>query len=152
MAATETFGAKLWMGDGGSPAIYSQVAGITSIPTVSSGSRSTIDISELSDTVKKFLAGMFDPGETAFDIIWDPRETTHGSASGLEAKSKQRGTVDFAIEVPQNIDGGAAQYIYFIAVVTGFNITAAQEDVFRATLTLKRSGDWYTDTAAPATS
>lgn len=152
MADTETFGTIIFLGDSGSPTIYSEIVGVTSVPTFSSGSRSTIDTSEISDTTKQFLAGMFDPGEMTFDIKWDPRETTHGSDSGLYYMSKTRGTFNFVAKIPASTSGGAAQFVYFVAVVTGFNITAPQEDVYRASVTLKISGDWVINTTAPATS
>ena len=154
MANTETFGLKLYLGDSGSPNVYTQIAGVTAIPQLFSFNRSQIDTTEIADTVKTFLAGQLDPGEVTFDLKFDPGETTHDESTGLIFTMITRGTFSWCLEIPaSNAVGAVATYVYFQAVTTALAPAGAQDDVIRASaVTLKISGLPVFTSTAPATS
>jgi len=151
MANLETFGLKLYIGDGGSPNSYTQIAGVTQIPTLFSFDRSLIDISEISDTVKSYRAGQLDPGEVSFEFKFDPNEATHDDSTGLINAMLTRGAFGFVLEIPASDGAGAAiTYMSFTGVVTGITPSGNQDDVTRATCTIKMSGQPLFSTTKPA--
>jgi hypothetical protein len=152
MANTETFGLKLYKGDGGSPTVYTQIAGVTEIGTLFSFDRSIIDTSEIADTVKTFLAGQLDPGAVEFTVKFDPNEPTHDDSTGLINAMLTRGAASWVLEIPPSDGAGAVtEYMYFQGVVTALTPTGAQDDVVRATCSIKMSGQPVFTTTAPPT-
>jgi len=138
----ETFGLKLYLGDdSASPTTYTQIAGVTQIPTLFSFDRSLIDITEIADTVKEFRAGQLDPGNVEFELKFDPNNATHDDATGLINEMLTRGANPWVLEIPPSDAVGAATvYMTFSAVMVSLTPSGNQDDVTRATASLKMSG------------
>lgn len=142
MANTETFGLILYLSTGGgSPNTYTQIAGVTNINSLFNFDRSIIDTSEIADEVKTFLAGQLDPGTLDFDLKFDPGEATHDDATGLINTMKTRGLFSWVLKIPASTAAGAAAtYMYFEGVTVTLSPTGTQDDVVRATCSIKMSG------------
>lgn len=142
MADTETFGLILYLDlDGGSPNSYTQIAGVTNINNLFSFDRSIIDTSEIDATVKTFLAGQLDPGTVDFDLKFDPGESTHDDSTGLINTMLTRGTFSWVLKIPaSNATDAVATYMYFQGVTVALNPTGPQDEVVRATVSIKMSG------------
>ena len=142
MASTETFGLVLYLdSSGGSPSAYTAVAGITNIGGLFSFDRSIIDTSLISAEVKTFLAGQLDPGAVDFECLFDSQEATHGDLTGLIYTMKTRGLFDWCLKIPASTAAGAvATYMYFQGVTTAVNPSGSQDDVVRASCSIKMSG------------
>ena len=142
MASTETFGLILYLSTlGGSPNAYTQVAGVTGIPSLFSFDRSIIDTSEIADEVKTFLAGQLDPGTLDFDLKFDPGEATHDDVTGLINTMVTRGLFSWVLKIPASTAAGAADtFMYFQAVTVNLTVPGAQDDVLRGSCSLKISG------------
>jgi len=152
MSDTETFGLILYLGDSGSPNLYTQVAGVTNIGGLFSFDRSIIDTSNIADTVKTFLAGQLDPGTVDFEVKWDPAETTHGDSAGLVNTMLTRGLFSWCLKIPASTAAGAVPtYMYFQGVTVSLTPAGAQDDVIRATCSIKMSGQPVFVANAPAT-
>jgi len=149
----ETFGLKLYLGDAASPEVFTFIAGVTNIPTLFGFDRSLIDISEIADTVKQFRAGQLDPGNVEFEIKFDPGEATHDDSTGLISEMLTRGASNWVLEIPpSDAVGAVTRYMNFVAVMTGLTPAGNQDDVTRASCTLKMSGQPTFGTVAPSTS
>lgn len=143
MANTETFGLILYLSTaGGSPNTYTQVAGVTAINNLFTFDRSIIDTSEIADTVKTFLAGQLDPGTVDFELKFDAAgEATHDDATGLINTMLTRGLFSWSLKIPASTAVGAvATYMYFQGVTVSLTPSGAQDDVIRATCSIKMSG------------
>lgn len=152
MADVETFGLELYLGDDASPVAYTLIGGVTEIPQLFSYNRSIIDTTEIKDTVKSYLAGQLDPGEVNFTIKFDAEDPTHDESTGLISKMLARGRHKFCLKIPESTaDGAAATYHYFDAIVTGLTPQGNQDDVIRASVTLKLSGLGSFSATAPTT-
>ena len=154
MASTESFGLILYLDatSGGSPSLYTQVAGVTEIGGLFSFDRSIIDTSLISAEVKEFLAGQLDPGSVDFGLLFDPSEATHSDTTGLIYTMKTRGLFSWCLKIPASTAAGAvATYMYFQGVTTALNPAGSQDDVIRATVSIKMSGLPIFDPQAPAT-
>jgi hypothetical protein len=154
MADTESFGLILYLdaSGGGSPNVYTAVAGVTSIGTLFSFDRSIIDTSDISAEVKTFLAGQLDPGEVSFELKFDPAEGTHDDLTGLIYTMKTRGLFSWCLKIPASTAAGSVPtYMYFEGVTTGLSPAGAQDDIIRATTTIKMSGSPVFVANAPAT-
>jgi len=152
MASTETFGLVLYLDSGGaSPNAYTAMAGVTNIGGLFSFDRSIIDTSLISAEVKTFLAGQLDPGAVDFECLFDPgNEATHGDVSGLIYTMKTRGLFDWCLKIPASTAAGAvATYMYFQGVTTAVSPSGAQDDVVRASCSIKMSGLPVFTTTAP---
>jgi len=152
MAALETFGLKLYLGGSGSPTVYTQIAGVTSIGGLFSFDRSIIDTSVISNTVKEFLAGQLDPGSVDFELLFDPQEATHDDSTGLINTMLTRGAFSWCLEIPPSVGGATTTYMYFQGVTIQLNPAGAQDDVARAQVSIKMSGQPVFTTTAPPTS
>jgi len=152
MADTETFGLILYLDSGGaSPNAYTAMAGVTNIGGLFSFDRSIIDTSDISAEVKTFLAGQLDPGAVDFECKFDPTEATHGDLSGLIYTMKTRGLFDWCLKIPASTAAGAvATYMYFQGVTTSVNPSGAQDDIIRASCSIKMSGLPVFTTTAPS--
>jgi len=148
----ETFGLKLYLGSGASPEIFTQIAGVTGIPTLFGFDRSLIDISEIADTVKQYRAGQLDPGNLEFEIKFDPGEATHDDSTGLIAEMLTRGAANWVLEIPpSDAPGAVTRYMNFSAVMVSLTPAGNQDDVTRANCSLKMSGQPTFGTVAPTT-
>ncbi len=152
MADTETFGLKLYLDTGsGSPNSYTQVAGITAIGQLFGFDRSIIDTSDIAAEVKTFLAGQLDPGTLDFEFKFDPEEATHDEDTGLMFTMTQRGLFSWVLLIPKSTASGSVDtYMYFQAVTVNLSPAGAQDDIIRASCSLKISGLAVFDTTIPA--
>lgn len=151
MADTETFGLKLYLDTGsGSPNAYTQVVGVTNIGQLFGFDRSIIDTSDIAAEVKTFLAGQLDPGTLDFEFKFDPEESTHDEDSGLMFTMRQRGLFSWVLLIPKSTASGSVDtYMYFQAVTVALSPAGAQDDIIRASCSLKISGLAVFDTTVP---
>ncbi len=151
MSDTETFGLKLYMDAGsGSPNSYTQIAGITNIGQLFGFDRSIIDTSDIAAEVKTFLAGQLDPGTLDFEFKFDPEEATHDEDTGLIFTMRTRGLFSFVLLIPKSIAAGSVDtYMYFQGVTVALSPAGAQDDIVRASCSIKISGLAVFDTTVP---
>lgn len=153
MADTETFGLKLYLDSGsGSPNLYTQIAGVTNIGQLFGFDRSIIDTSDIAAEVKTFLAGQLDPGTLDFEVKFDPEEATHDEDTGLIFTMKTRGLFSWVLLIPKSTAAGSVDtYMYFQGVTVSLTPAGPQDDIIRASCSIKMSGLAVFDTTAPAT-
>lgn len=153
MADTVTFGVKLYMGDGASTEIFTQVEGVLDMGSIFGFARNPIDTSKLASVWKEFLAGTIDPGSVDFSLAFDLNEPTHDGTTGLLARMTEGARAQFAVEFPpSSAAGSVAQYMHFAGVVLTMDPSAAQDDIIRAAASIKISGEPTFNTTAPVTS
>lgn len=130
-AASATAGTQLQIND----TTYKLIEGVQSIsgPTAA---KTTIETTALSDTAKKFVAGMPDYGEMTVELAWDPADAVH---QVLQTKfATANATADFKIICP---DAGAAEIAFTGASVVGFPFAFEKDSFLKRTVTIKLSGN-----------
>lgn len=134
MAGIATQQTELARGDGAEPEVFTKIPDVTNI----SGPNETkdeIDVTSFDSTAREYIPGIGDSGELTFDLNFRPDDTQQ---QGLRA-DKDAGTArNYQITLT---DGTT---FTFEAIVTAFTLTAATNDAWRGSVTLKISGavDW----------
>ena len=136
--ATKRFaqGAKLRIGDGGTPTeVFDAIGNIQDIQTPSS----TTDLIDVTDHDspggrKEYLAGLTDSDEVTFTINWDPEDTVHA-----DVESRVGENANFELELNNKISTKGTTYA-FNAVLRKFVGKAPINGQFTAEITLKPSG------------
>ncbi|MEM9043411.1 MAG: hypothetical protein AAGC81_01860 [Pseudomonadota bacterium] len=147
---TETFGLKLAVRTSESPDTYTYIGGIDEFGQLFSFTSAEIDVSDISDTVKKYLGGRLDPGGVNFTLKLDVGDPQHDASTGLLALAQVRGTEKFVIEIPPSIGtSSVVSYVLLDAFVSNVTPAGAGEDVIRAQCTLRISGAPTFTTVAP---
>jgi hypothetical protein len=153
MADRDTNGAVLYYGDGADPEVFTALAGLVEVATPFGASRPAIDTTESPSVARTFRGGRPDFGSLTCTIKFDHEVTSHGTVTGLLQQLKTRGPVNWSLgQAASSADSAVAQYMAFSGVVTAVDVSAADDDVFRASVTIKHSGEPTYGTVAPATS
>jgi hypothetical protein len=108
-------------------ATMTAIGGITGIPTLFAGTSPLIDITSLTSLAKEKAVGLQDFGSTTLDMIFDGADA--GQIAMQNAKELQIPKV-FTVKNP------VPQTAAFVAYVASFNVTAAGNEVYRATAEL----------------
>lgn len=138
MPARGTIGMALYMGDGASTESFDKVAGVTGLRELMGASANAIDTTTIEDLYRTFMGGLIDPGSVGFDILYDPVDGSHDSATGLLSKMEAAGTThNFALKFATL---NPVQWFAFSGVVTNFAPNANLDDAMRASITIKVSG------------
>ena len=136
MAAITGNGAKFYWNDtaGASPAT-TEIGQIMSL-TGPSISVATIETTDLQDTAKTFIAGMYDGGEVTFEVAYDPDSESSPDSNQHEV------TADMLTGTQGNwkVEWSDGNSIYGVGLVTSFSATAAIDDKLTASFTVKVSG------------
>lgn len=103
--------------------------------------QSTIEITQLSDQVKKFTAGLLDPGSISMEVNLDQDDATQ---TLLFAASTDRTLRSYLISFGVASSGGMT--VSGLGIVTGFSVKAGLDAVLTASFTIKCTAA-YTITA-----
>jgi hypothetical protein len=117
---------------------YTSIAGIRDIagPALA---LNPIDVSTRDATPKGFVAGMLDPGEVTFDIVYDPDDSTHraGAAPGLPYLLETKTLAAFKLLFPDR----PAPDVWVDITVQG---SASADEIQTLTLTGTPTGGTFT--------
>lgn len=129
--AVLTAGSKIGFGDGGDPTeVFNIINGVTSLATPE-GTKSSIDVTDLSSTAKEYLTGLPDNGTLSLEGFWDESDVTH---LAIRAGYIAGTTHNFVIEIA----GGTA--VAFAASIETFGITSEPDAAVGFTIGLKVTG------------
>ena len=103
--------------------------------------QSTIEVTQLSDAVKKFKAGLLDPGSISLDVNLDQDDATQQL---LFTASTDRTLRSYLITFGIASTGGMT--VSGLGIVTGFSVKAGLDAVLTASFTIKCT-DAYVITA-----
>lgn len=140
-----TIGVVLRMGDGATPTeVFTAVANVVSVDMGRTAGE--IDATHLGSTsgYKEFRQG-FKTGSVDFEIHFDPDNTTHNDATGLESVYNAGTPTNFKLDLSAADNGGAGApttdpVATFEAVILDFSISAQVEDMVRASLSMRITG------------
>lgn len=138
MAAMDSFGTLLQIGDGGSPAeAFTTIASVHDISGPNLAMR-TAEITNHSSTGgwAEHVGTVLEGGQITFDIGYDPTAGTHDATSGLINDMENRTERNFQLVFP---DGSSTTWS-FAALVTGFAPQAPVDGELRASVTLLVTG------------
>ena len=99
------------------------------------GTKPQIEVTALSDTAAKFIAGLPDYGDVSFSLFWDPAEATHQKL--MTSYQTSNSVDDFQITCS---DAGAA-VIVFSGQVTGWKWNLSKVAAGMVEVTIKVSGN-----------
>ena len=132
-SALETQGVLIQRGDGASPEVFTTIPEIVSFDGPG-GSATEIDVTDLSSTAKEFRMGLKDEGDFSFEMMYLPNNAQH---SGLQSDRTARTLRTFLITLTDS----PQSTLKFTAYVREFSISGGVDDVLRASVTLRISGD-----------
>lgn len=132
-------GAALWMGDGGSPETFTQVANVVSIDGPSE-TMETVDVTHLQSTggYREYLPHLKDGGEVTVTTHYDPTHATHDGTTGLKKKYDDRSLVNFKFDMSQQFATNGV--INFSAYVTALSKGAQVDQALEQQVTLRITG------------
>ncbi len=139
----KTQGTKLMIGDGATPTeAFTAVGKVLSFSGPDT-TRSEIDATHLQSTAREYVLALKDRGNISFDCLLDPDDTAQDTLwDDLDSDASR----NFKLELSDS--GGTSGTTYaFAAFVSQFSITGQVDDLVRASLTLRITGD-VTKTAA----
>ena len=100
-------------------------------------STNAIDASTRDSRARKFVPGMYDAGEVAFDIAYDPDAATHAATgSGLVALQLGSTVSSWVLTFPDTTPATCT----FSGFITGFMLKEPMDDLMTADVTVKISG------------
>lgn len=141
-------GTVLQIGDGAATEAFTSVSEVKDV----SGGGDTLDTDDTThhgSSVEEKKATIARMSDFSFDVNWDPRHATHGTA-GLRLDLKNRTDRNFKLFSPAST-GTAADEFAFSAYVTGIEPSLAVTGSVTATVTLARTntGAYATATGLP---
>ncbi|WP_306049179.1 hypothetical protein [Oceaniradius stylonematis] len=128
------FGVILRMGDGETPEVFSEIAGIRDfdveenaelVETTNHGSATSNGV-----PFREYIAGPIDGTEITLPLIYDYNEATHNTSTGLRSKKGQR--INFELVEP-----GSTKKESFTAIVLNFSRSYPVGEVMAMDVTLK---------------
>lgn len=109
------------------PQTYTVVGEVTGW-SISEGSRSERNVTDLADTERKFSPGIFERGQVSLDVKWSHTDTGFGLVlTSLDAKTQKIYQVTFS----------DAEVESFYGFVLSAEKTGAEDDILRGTMTLR---------------
>lgn len=154
MAELKTQGTEIFILDStNSGSEVEKIGQVTSISSIG-GTAGEINVTNFDSTAQEVLAGLKDNGTVSIDVDWDPADASHVTLESLvgadsnsrfviacsEAATDPTYSSDFTLPTDRTV-------FDFNAAVLSFQKNAGTDDVWRATLQLRVSGD-ITITAA----
>lgn len=127
------FGAKLMMGDGGSPESFAVIGELGDFDDADSVELIEVTNHQSPNGRKEYIADLIDGDEIQFECNYIPSHATHNVATGLRGKLGQR--LNFRIEAP-----GETQGTEFPAIVMNVGRSLPVAGVMKLSVTLKKSG------------
>lgn len=127
-----TQGTKLQRGNGdGPPETFTDVAEVLDFDGPG-GESSEIEVTHLQSTAKEYKIGLKDPGDFTFNVNLIPDDA---SQLGLQSDHDTRVTRNFKLILSDGTVGT------FAALVRRFRRSGAKDDVVKANITLRITGD-----------
>ena len=135
MAKYSSQGDAFFVHDGGTPGVYLQVANVTNIRDLRSGSAAEEDVSDLSSTAVEVMFHLPDNGSMSADVIFDP----------LDPGQARLGVLQRTVPIPEGqfrvqSDNPVMQW-NFRGFVPTFPFTLATATSKRGTFTVRVSGE-----------
>lgn len=130
--ALQSQGMVLQISDEASPEVFTTIQEVMSIDGPG-GSAQVIDVTDLSSTAKEKRAGLQDEGQVTFEMTYLPANTQHALLRSVRAAGTVRSFRIIFTDSPQST-------WTFEALVLGFAISNAVDDVTKATVTLEVTG------------
>lgn len=132
-SALETQGVLIQRGDNASPNVWTTIPEIVSFDGPG-GSASEIDVTDLSSTAKEFRMGLKDEGDFSFEMMYLPNNAEH---SGLQDDRTNRTLRNFLVTLTDS----PQSTLHFTGYVRDFSVSGGVDDVLRANVTVRISGD-----------
>lgn len=134
MAAIESQGTVLKIGDGGDPTeVFNAIGRVVSISGIGSGSSTEIDVTDLSSSGKEFLVGLKDEGEVSITMNLDTSDTYQDQ---LKTDWEQRNLRNFELALTD----AANTVISFSAYVKTYGIEIGVDDKVPLNVALRITG------------
>ena len=142
MASTISYSSSIKLGVATSGAYVAPTVALGEVTSISFDgvAQSTIEITQLSDAVKKFTAGLLDPGSISLEVNLDQDDATQAL---LFAASTDRTLRSYLISFGAS---GGGMTVSGLGIVTGFSVKAGLDAVLTASFTIKCTAA-YTITA-----
>ena len=139
MAATISYSTTIKIGAVGALDAYAAPTSNAAIGEVTSLSfdgvaQSSLDVTSISDAVKKYKAGILDPGSISIELNLDYDDTQQVA---LATASSDRALRSYLISFGAASTGGMT--VSGVGVVTGFSVKAATDAVLTVSFTIKCS-------------
>lgn len=143
MASTISYNSTIKLGVATAGAYVAPTVALGEVTSISFDgvAQSTIEITQLSDAVKKFTAGLLDPGSISLEVNLDQDDTTQAL---LFTASTDRTLRSYLISFGVASSGGMT--VSGLGIVTGFSVKAGLDAVLTASFTIKCTAA-YTITA-----
>ena len=137
-AGVPAYGSKLYLGDLGSPTIFSLIPNVLDI-NFGGFKVENVDVTSHSTGTpwRQKLPTLVDGGDITVDIALVPGEPTHGATSGLIYIATNRQVRPFKLE----FQSSPVQTITFNAFVSQIPITAPIADVLKTSITITVPGE-----------
>jgi len=134
MASTISYNSTIKLGVATSGAYVSPTVALGEVTSISFDgvAQSTIEVTQLTDAVKKYAAGLLDPGSISLEVNLDQDDATQAL---LFAASTDRTLRSYLISFGVASTGGMT--VSGLGIVTGFSVKAGLDAVLTASFTIK---------------
>lgn len=134
MASTISYNSTIKLGVATGGAYVAPTVALGEVTSISFDgvAQSTIEITQLSDAVKKFTAGILDPGSISLEVNLDQDDATQAL---LFTASTDRTLRSYLISFGVASSGGMT--VSGLGIVTGFSVKAGLDAVLTASFTIK---------------
>lgn len=130
--AIESQGITVTVGDGGSPSDLQTLNNVVDL-NGPGGQASVIDVSNLASTRREKKMGLPDEGQFTMNLNWDPDDTVH---QALRTYRNNRTRAEFKV----TFTDGTPSTATFFGYVLGISLSAAVDQVVKATVTIEIDG------------
>lgn len=134
MAKLKSQGTGIYLGDGASPQVYTEIAQVTNI-SGPDGSANEIDVTTLDSAAKEYLIGLADEGNVTLDVVFDSA-TTATQHAALRTARNNGTTQHFQIRLTDS----PRTTLTFDGLVSAFSLDVQTDDAIRASYTLRITG------------
>jgi len=139
MAATISYSTTIKIGPVGAADAYASPTAIAAIGEITSLSfdgvaQSSLEVTSISDAVKKYKAGILDPGSISIELNLDYDDAQQVA---LATASTDRLLRSYLISFGAASTGGMT--VSGVGIITGFSVKAANDTVLTASFTIKCS-------------
>lgn len=126
----KTQGLKLQLGSTASPQTFSNMANITGITGINSGSATEIDTTNFDSTIKEFVRGLRDGGSISVNLQFDPDQATHVTLWDLNRAGTTR-------QWRVLLSNTNAAYFEFNAFIANLQVDLALDDIVKGQMSLR---------------
>ena len=130
MPETESQGAKLQVGNGASPEVFSDVPGVTQITGLRSGQATEIDITTLASTRREYQMGLADEGQLTVTLFYRSGDTQQARLETLRAT---RALGNFKVILKDSTEFAFSGFVLSFPVDNAIDTVVASQVVIRVT-------------------